>query len=201
MMVIRMKVIGITGGVGSGKSLVTEILKEQYGALILNTDLIAKKQMEIGGESYSKVVDYFGKEILCRDGSIDRNKLAGIVFVDEEKLKKLNQITHPTVIEAVQKEIDQKRNEGIVPYIVIETALMIEAGLDYICNEVWYIYSSEQDRRVRLKANRNYSDEKIDSIFQSQSKDAEFRSRYRNVIENCGDINQISEQVEALIKK
>lgn len=194
-----MKVIGITGGIGSGKSLITDILQDYYKALILNTDLIAKKQMEVGGESYQNVVEYFGTDILLQDGSIDRNKLAGIVFHDQEKLGILSSLTHPPVINEVQRIINDKREEENIPFVAIETALMIEAGLDYLCDEVWYIYSPENNRRERLKSTRNYTDEKIDAIFQRQSKEEDFRKKYSKVIDNSGDIESVKAQVEKLI--
>lgn len=194
-----MKVIGLTGGIGSGKSIVAKILREKYGAHILDTDSIAKKQMLIGGRSYQEVVDYFGEEILSPDKNIDRGKLAAIVFQDKEKLLKLNELTHSKVLDEVMEEIDSWRSIGDVPYLVMETALMIEAGYDYICDETWYVYTPEEERRNRLKKERGYSDEKVNAIFASQSKDEDFRIRFPKVIENIGDINMIEKQIEELL--
>ncbi|HWT26322.1 MAG TPA: dephospho-CoA kinase [Mobilitalea sp.] len=195
-----MKVIGITGGIGSGKSLVTKLLMERYGALVINTDQIAKDQMEPGGASYDVVVNYFGNGILSEDGSINRARLSEIVFNDKDKRLMINRLTHPIVLEAVGKELLAAKSNGSIPYAVIETALMIESGYDTTCDEVWYVYSPEVERRSRLKESRDYSDEKIDSIFASQSKDADFRKRYSKVIENTGDISYIEKQVERLLK-
>ncbi|MDF2542163.1 MAG: hypothetical protein K0S47_1881 [Herbinix sp.] len=194
-----MKVIGITGGIGSGKSMVTNILEDQHGAYILNTDQIARDQMEIGGSSYEGVVSYFGKIILNEDGSINRPSLAKIVFEDKKKLKILNELTHPNVLEVVKDEIERFRNSTLVSYLVIETALMIESGYDIVCDEVWYVYASEEDRRERLKVNRNYSDEKIDAIFFSQRSDQEFRKKFSKIIENTGNKAYVEEQVKRLL--
>jgi len=194
-----MKVIGITGGIGSGKSLVAKILMDKYGAYFINTDRIAKEQMDVGGVSYAGVVEYFGRSILTEDGSIDRKKLSEIVFQDKEKLQKLNDLTHPNVLTAVQEELASLRRAGMVKYAIIETALMIEAGFDFICDEVWYVYTPEEIRRERLRNDRNYSDQKIDAIFKSQSKEEEFRRRFSKVIENIGDIPDLEKQVEALL--
>jgi len=191
-----MKVIGITGGIGSGKSLVTKLLKDKYGAYICDTDRIAKEQMEVGGESYQGVVDYFGRAILAQDESIDRSKLAKIIFEDKEKRLKLNELTHSNVLRAVREEIITYRLMGTIPYLVIETALMIESGYDYICDEVWYVYTPEAERRKRLKKERGYSDEKINAIFESQSKVEQFRGKFPIVIENIGGIAILEEQVE-----
>lgn len=192
-----MKVIGITGGIGSGKSFVAKLLEENYGAHIINTDRIAREQMEVGGRSYEPVVSFFGKGILSEDQSINRSKLAEIVFQDKEKLLKLNEITHPKVLEEVNEEINKNINNP--GYLVIETALMIESGYDIVCDEVWYVYASEEDRRKRLKEDRNYSDEKIDSVFHSQSSEEAFRNKFTKVIENTGSIEYLKQQVEHLI--
>jgi len=194
-----MKIIGITGGIGSGKSLVANLLKDNYGAHILNTDRIAKEQMAVGGASYELVAALFGKEILSEDKTINRGKLAEIVFHDKEKLLKLNEVTHPLVLEAVEEEILSLKKQGGIPYLVIETALMIESGYDAICDEVWYVYAPKEDRRRRLKEERNYTDEKVNSIFASQSTSKDFRNRFEKVIENTGDIDNLRQQVERLI--
>jgi dephospho-CoA kinase len=195
-----MKVIGLTGGIGSGKSLVAKILKEKYGAYILYTDHIAKQQMEPGGASYNEVVEYFGKGILAEDGAIDRGKLSAVIFEDREKRLKINEITHPKVLDAVKTEINDVREQGNAPYLVVETALMLEAGYDYICDEVWYVYTPEEERRQRLKKERNYTDEKIDAIFANQSKDEAFRARFTKVVENTGDISTLEKQVDLLLQ-
>ena len=196
-----MKVIGLTGGIGSGKSLVAEILEKKYRAYLLNTDAIAKKQMEPGGESYLEVVEYFGSEILTEDNSIDRAKLAAIIFEDSEKRLKINEITHPKVLKTVTEEIETIREQGTHPYLVVETALMIEAGYDYICDEVWYVHAPEQERRARLKSSRSYSDEKIDSIFSNQRKEDTFRAKFEKVVENVGDVKELESQIDELLEK
>lgn len=194
-----MKVIGLTGGIGSGKSLVANILKEKYSACLLNTDGIAKAQMEPGGASYQAIIDYFGTEILASDSTIDRAKLAAIIFEDKNKRLKINELTHPLVLEEVMNEIKKNKEKGTIPYLIVETALMIEAGYDFICDEVWYVYAPEEVRRNRLKKERNYSDEKIDSIFENQSKEEAFRMKFTKVIENVGDFQMLEQQVKELI--
>lgn len=194
-----MKIIGITGGIGSGKSLVAGILKEKYGAYVVNTDSIAKEQMKPGGISYPGIVAFFGNGIIAEDGAIDRGRLSKIVFNDKEKLYKLNELTHPNVLDEVREEINKAEASGAYPYFIIETALMIESGYDSECDEVWYVRSTEEDRRKRLKAERGYSDEKIDMIFASQSKDENFLKRYTKIINNNDDIPALEKQVECLL--
>ncbi len=194
-----MKVIGITGGIGSGKSLVADIMIKKHNAHVINTDRIAYEQMLPGGISYDGVVEYFGREILNEDGTIDRGRLAGIVFNDREKLLKLNSLTHPNVLIEVKKEIEVKRAEKNVPYCIIETALMIESGYDSVCDEVWYVHCPADIRRQRLKISRGYSDEKIDSIFASQCKEEDFFRKFNKVIYNDGNIEDLEKQIEDLL--
>ncbi len=196
-----MKVIGLTGGIGSGKSLVAGIMKEQYGASIIDTDQIAREQMEPGGASYQEVVDCFGIDILAADGTIDRSRLSALVFDDKAKRLRINEITHPKVLVEVRRQIDQHRLLKDIPYLLIETALMIESGYDFVCDEVWYVFAPEEQRRSWLKKERNYSDAKIDAIFQNQYKAQEFRNRFPKVIENVGDMNWLREQVDALMQQ
>lgn len=195
-----MKVIGITGGIGSGKSLVADIMIKKYNAYFINTDRISYEQMLPGGISYKGVVDYFGKEILKEDGTIDRSKLSKIVFSDKEKLRKLNSLTHPNVLTEVKKEIEQKRAEKNVPYCLIETALMIESGYDFVCDEVWYVHCPADIRRQRLKLSRGYSDEKIDAVFANQSKEEDFFKKYKKVIYNDGNMESLYRQIDELVK-
>lgn len=194
-----MKVIGITGGIGSGKSLVADILIKKYKACLLNSDRIAKEQMMPGGISYRGVVEYFGQEILFEDGTIDKNKLSAIVFNDKDKLLKLNSLTHPNVLIEIEKIIAKKKASKAVPYCIIETALMIESSYDFICDEVWYVHSEANVRRNRLKQYRSYSDEKIDRIFKSQSKEEDFFKRFSKVIYNDGDIRNLESQIDKMI--
>lgn len=196
-----MKIIGLTGGIGSGKSLVAGILKEKYGAYVVNTDSIAKEQMKPGGISYPGIVAFFGNGILAEDGTIDSSKLSKIVFNDKEKLYKLNQLTHPNVLAEVMEKINKAKASGMYPYFIIESALMIESGYDAKCDEVWYVRSSEEVRRKRLKAERGYTDEKIDIIFKSQSKDEDFLRRYKKVINNNDDIPSLEKQVAIFLDK
>ena len=196
-----MKVIGLTGGIGSGKSLVAGILKEKYNASIINTDRIAREQMEPGGVSYQEVVDYFGPDILAEDGTIDRNRLAHFVFTDKEKRLRINEITHPKVLTTVKQQIDRHRQLQDVPFLLIETALMIEAGYDFVCDEVWYVFAPQEMRRSWLLKERGYTDEKIDAIYQNQCTEEEFRQRFPKVIENIGDMESLVQQVDTLIKE
>ena len=107
-----MKVLGITGGIGSGKTLVLNILKENYNAEIIEADRLGHELMEPGRAVYNNVVSYFGRDILGKDDTIDRKKLGGIVFADKDKLRKLNELSHPVIRDEILRIIDEGRNRG-----------------------------------------------------------------------------------------
>ena len=178
-----MRVIGLTGGIGSGKSWVAEAISKALSWEVIYTDDVAREQMKKGGESYFAVVKEFGDGILDKSGEIDRSRLSKIVFEDKTKLEKLNSLTHPLVRTYVLNQIAKFREEK-KEAVLIETALLIEAGYQEFCDEVWYVHAPETQRRERLKASRGYSDEKVDSLYLKQRKEEEFLQIATKVIEN-----------------
>ena len=195
-----MKIIGITGGVGSGKSRVLSYLEEQYKAVICQADHVAWKLQEPGERSYCKIVEHFGKYILNEDKTINRAALGKIVFNDESELQVLNQITHPAVKEYIVDWIESERNKGSALFI-IEAALLLEDNYDLICDEIWYIFAKENVRRERLKTSRNYTDEKIDSMIANQHTEAYFREQCQITIDNSGDFDDTCIQIEQIMRK
>ena len=189
-----MKVIGITGGVGAGKTQVLEYLNNKYGATICQTDLVAKKMQKKGGECFDAIVEHFGESILNEKGELDRDRLAGIIFNDPEELEAMNAIVHPAVKDEIRKKIAHEERKHTNVFIV-ESALLIEDSYDEFCDELWYIYAAPEVRRERLRASRGYSDEKISAVFASQLTDEEFRKHCQRVIDNSGSIEAACEQI------
>lgn len=197
-----MIVIGITGGIGSGKSLVVKLLKERFGAAAIDTDSLAKELMRKGRASYRKVVERFGEGILDADGEIDREKLGKIVFADSEKLRTLNSLTHPAVHEEVLSLIRKYRESGEYRAVLVETALLIEAGYQNFCDEVWYVHADEAVRKKRLVESRGYTAEKIESIFAKQKKEDEFLKYATWIIENnAGEAAVLTQLEQAMSMK
>ncbi len=195
-----MKFIGITGGVGAGKSAILDYLKNKPDTKVMLADEIAHELMVPGTQCYDKLKAEFGTEdIYQKDGFFDRIKLAQVIFSDDEKRKKLNGIVHPAVRKYVIGQAAYERKEGKIKLLVLEAALLIEEHYDEICDELWYIYTSEENRRIRLKKQRNYSDEKISEIFNSQLTDEKFRKACRVVIDNNGTIEAAEAQIEAAL--
>ncbi len=191
-----MKVIGITGGVGAGKSEILKYLKEKYGAVVIEADKVGHLLMEPGEICYEQITETFGDGILNTDLTIDRGALGKIVFADKELLGKLNQIIHPGVKAYIVTEIQKERAIGNTSYFVVEAALLLEDHYDVICDEMWYIDASAEVRRERLKASRGYDDEKIAGIMANQKSPEEFRKSCQAVIDNSGSLQDTYEQID-----
>lgn len=141
-------ILGITGGVGSGKSTVLKYLEKKYYAFIIEADLVARYIMEPGHGVYEQVLEAFPEIKLDENGRIDRAHFAGIVFRDKEKLTLLNAIVHPGVKEEIKNLIAQVQEEDLKRMVVVEAALLIEDGYKEICDEIWYVFC-EQEERIR----------------------------------------------------
>lgn len=198
-----MIVLGITGGVGSGKSKVLYDLKENYNAYIVEADKLAHELMQPGKTIYNQVVKAFGDKILS-DGpasNIDRKKLGDIVFNDREKLSLLDSISHPLVKENIVNQIKIAKEEGNIKLFVIEAALLIQDGYSEICDEIWYIWVEKEERIKRLMASRGYTREKCISMMKSQADD-EYYKKYANfTINNQFDYTNSSNQLKARLNK
>ncbi len=188
--------IGITGGVGAGKSTILKILKDKYDAHLIMADDVAKDLMCKGKSAYRKIIQTFGDEILGEDQEIDRQKLSAIVFQDDEKLLALNQIVHPLVKKAIIKEKNEICKKYPEKLIVLEAALLIEDGYPEILDELWAVIADKEVRIQRLMDNRGYSREKSESIIAAQLSDEEFREACSFVIDNSGSLSESERQIE-----
>jgi dephospho-CoA kinase len=164
-------------------------------------DLVAHHIEEPGQACYYRIVENFGSSILNSDTTINRQRLAGIVFEDETKRLKLNQIVHPLVKEYIIGEIEKERRNGQIEFFIIEAALLLEDKYEVICDEVWYIHSKDELRRERLKSSRGYSDEKIDLIMKSQMKQEEFESKCDKIIDNNLSEKDTFAQIDAALRE
>lgn len=196
-------IIGVTGGVGCGKSVVMDLLNKEFGVEIILADKVGHEVMAPDGEAYEEIVRHFGKEILSPDtGAIDRKILGARVFNDRAGLDKLNSIIHPAVKRRILGKIETIRNNSDKdPFIAIEAALLLEDNYDEICDTIWYIYATKKERIRRLKESRGYSDEKIASIMKNQLTEKEFRRRSDEVIDNSGDIARTRKNLQKILDK
>lgn len=220
MMHINMRFIGITGGVGAGKSAILSYLAEKPKTKVMLADEIAHELMEPGTDCYKKIVERFaGEDIFVEqvykgvnvgvdasaetteNRNFDRTKLAQIIFGNPAKREEMNAIVHPAVKEYVRKQYASETEKGELELLILEAALLIEEDYDEICDELWYIYTSEENRRLRLKESRGYSDEKIDHIFKSQLSEQEFRESTQVTIDNNDDLETTYQQIEKALRR
>ncbi|MCD7981278.1 MAG: dephospho-CoA kinase [Clostridiales bacterium] len=194
--------IGITGGVGAGKSAILSYMKEHYRCRVMLADEIAHEQMRPGSACYGRLRILFEKEDVWQpDGQFDRTKLAAVLFSDDGKRAALNGIVHPAVRAYAIEQYEGEKEHGELDFLVLEAALLIEEKYDAICDELWYIYTSEENRRERLRQNRGYTDEKIDGIFASQLSEETFRAHCAEVIDNNGAPEDAFRQIDAILRR
>jgi dephospho-CoA kinase len=191
-----MMVIGLTGSIGTGKSEAARKL-EALGASIISADQVGHEAYTPNTEAWEQVVAAFGDGILQEDGEIDRRKLGGIVFSDPGKLEQLNQIMHPRMARMVANKIEALRIEG-VDVVVVEAALLFEAGWDSLVEEVWVTDSPEQMVIDRLKNRNGLSEDEARKRISSQMDRSERLGKADFVIDNSGDVAGLESAVREL---
>ena len=192
-----MLVIGITGGVGAGKSSVLKALEEHCSCKIVLADDVGNKVKEPGQKCYHQIVELLGTEVLNEDQTINKAAMAAKIFADAKILKQVNEIIHPAVEEYILNEIRIEKEKQEIEVFFLEAALLIEAGYVSYLDELWYIFGEKEIRKKRLKESRGYSDEKIEQIMESQLSDAEFRKYAAVVLDNSYDFEKTFEQIKA----
>ena len=193
-----MRKIGITGGVGTGKSTILQYMQKKYDAKIIYADEVAHLLEAKGQPCYNKLVELLGKDILLDDGEINKKEMASRIFSDSGLLDRVNAIIHPMVNSYIFGCIEKYEHEG-VKLFVLEAALLIENGYKNILDEIWYICTDDEVRRKRLKETRGYSDSKIDSIFKGQMNAGEYAANCDSVIYNNGDVNEAFAAIDKLL--
>lgn len=191
-----MLVIGITGGVGAGKSSVLKTLEEHCNCKIVLADEVGNKVKEPGQKCYEQIIGLLGKDILDEDLKINKIKMAAKIFADANILEQVNKIIHPAVEEYILNDISMEKNKQEIDVFFLEAALLIEAGYLPHLDELWYIFSEKNVRIKRLKESRNYSDEKIQQIMASQLTDEEFKQYADVVLDNSHDFEQTFAQIK-----
>ena len=195
-----MKVIGVTGGVGAGKSEILNFIADNWNATVVEADEVGYLVMKPGKSCFAPIVELFGPAILQADGTLDRAKIAQMVFEDKELLEKLNAIVHPAVKKYIRKAIEREK-ENETDFFIVEAALLIEDKYDEICDELWYIYADEEVRKERLIEGRGYSEKKVREIMANQLSEDEFSSHCDFEIDNSGDFEETKKQLDHRMKK
>jgi len=191
-----MKIISLTGGIGSGKSEVLRILREDFGAEIIIADQVAHQLMEPGKKGYKRVVEALGDSFLNADGSIDRAKLAKLIFRNKEAVETMNAIIHPMA----WKEIEYAIAHSDKNLIVVEAALFDEEH-NAMFDEIWYVYTDKETRIKRLMEGRGYTREKCLGIMANQASEEEYRRLAAHVVDNNGTVEEIRAQLEQILRE
>ncbi len=191
-----MKVIGLTGGIGTGKSTVSQFLAE-LGAVIIDADKVGHEALKPEGEAWQKVVNAFGKQIVNPDGHIDREKLGRIVFGDSGARERLNQIMHPAMYQTVAAKIEECRRQGVA-VVVLEAALLLEAGWTPLVDEVWVTVASEPTVIKRLRLRTGLSQEASLARIRSQLRSEERAKNADVVIDTDCTLEEVKARVKAL---
>lgn len=194
-----MRVFGITGGIATGKSTVSNMIKE-FGFTVIDADVVAREVMEPGREAYMKVVEHFGKEILLDNEQIDRQKLGAIVFHNEEKRQLLNSLVHPAVRKEMlkQKEDAERRGEKAV---FLDIPLLYEGRLTYLVEKVIVVYTDVNTQLKRLMSRNQLSKDEALARIHSQMSIEEKRKLADEVIDNRGSLDQTRQQLVAILQK
>ncbi len=195
-----MKFIGITGGIGAGKSTVLSLLKENFNCKVLLADEVAADLMTPGHQCFEDVVALpWPSSIRAVDGTIDRPLMAKYMFEDDNLRKQVNAIVHPAVEKEVLNQVELEKSKHNIEYFFLEAALLIECGYGKLVDEMWYIYATKEVRIQRLIESRGYSKERIENTLSVQRSDASFREHCDRVIDNSGSKEQTLSQLRAIL--
>ncbi len=193
--------IGLTGGIGSGKTMVSDLFKKQ-NVNIIDTDIIARKLVNDNHEVLKEVSDTFGQDILHLDGTLNRKKLAAIIFNVKESKQQLENILHPKiqnqVLRQLQKPEIQQSPHG---YVIIVIPLLIEANYENIIDRILVVTADEKERISRVQKRDKRSSSEIYAIINSQANDQNRHKSADDIIDNNNDIRDLDSQVEILHRK
>lgn len=196
-----MKVIGVIGGCGSGKSEVTSLFQHKFGAYVINADKIGHQVIKKGTKTYTRIIEHFGKEILDNSGEINRRKLGAIVFDNKMKLDQLISLTHPAINDIICQTVEKLRDDGLVKLVIIEITAPGEGGIYPLIDEYWYVYCELETRYERLAKYRNMPRDKATDIMSKQLSDEQFREYADEVIDNSLTVDHTYKQMLNIMSK
>lgn len=177
-----MKIIGITGSSGSGKSTATKILSEELNAKTINADEVVKQMQEKSSKYYEKIIELFGTNIMQKDGTLNRKKLAEIIFKDTTKKEKLDELTYKYVVKEIKKQVESAKEE----YVIIDAPLLIESKLNEICNIVIAVMSNKEEQIKRICKRDNIEENKAKMRLEAQKDNEFYKTHADYIVENNG---------------
>jgi dephospho-CoA kinase len=190
-----MKVVGLTGGIASGKSTVADMLRA-CGAVVIDADVVARELVEPGEDAYNEIVAAWGPAVLGPDGALDRARLGAIIFSDAEARARLNAMTHPRVRRRMLEQAEALRNAPTPPPVaVLDIPLLFENGLEALVEETWLVYLDPTHQLERLMRRNGYSREEAEQRIAAQLPLSEKARRATRLIDNNGDLSQLETEV------
>ncbi len=192
-----MKIIGVTGGIGSGKSVVSRIMKD-LGAVLIDADSIARAVTMRGGKALEELTDYFGRGILDGNGDLNRKALADVVFKDPVKRHALESITHKHIVSRILDSVENIRNSGKSDIVVIDAPIPVKHGFMDIADEVWVVAAEKETRIKRSMERSGYTYEEALDRINSQMKDEEYLQAADEVLGNDGSIEELEKSIVKL---
>ena len=194
---ILLKVIGVTGGIGSGKSVVSRIMKD-LGAVVIDADSIARAVTMKGGKALEELTDYFGRDILDGNGDLNRKALADVVFKDPVKRHALESITHRHIVSRILDSVENIRNSGKADIVVIDAPIPVKHGFMDTADEVWVVTAEKETRIKRSMERSGYTYEEALDRINSQMKDEEYLQGADEVLGNDGSIEELEKSIVKL---
>ncbi|OLP65990.1 Dephospho-CoA kinase [Bacillus pumilus] len=192
-------VIGLTGGIASGKSTVSHMIKEK-GIRVIDADVIAKEVVALGKPALHKIVQTFGEEVLLPNGELNRQQLGTIIFSDDEKRQQLNAIVHPEV----RKEMLKQRDEGIDQqdtFVVLDIPLLFESQLESLVDRIIVVYTTPELQLSRLMSRNGFSEEDALKRIRAQQSLEEKCKKADRVIENTKDLAYTKKQLQNILNE
>ena len=191
-----MLVIGLAGGIGTGKSEVARFL-EELGAVIIDADKVGHEVYSPHTEAWHRIVCTFGRDVLKANGEVDRSRLAARVFGDLQALARLNAITHPGIAERIRHRIEEFRRRG-TKVVVLEVPLLVDVGWGDMVDEIWVTHSPEEQVVERLARRDNLKREDVRRRTQAQLPFSEMKKAAQVVVENQGSLQELQDKVQSL---
>lgn len=192
-------IIGLTGGIGTGKSTVSAMLKAK-GIMVIDSDQIAREVVEPGSKALAQIVAHFGQEVLLPDGRLNRKTLGARVFGNEEERKRLMEITHPAIFAETEKRISEAQKNGEA-LIVLDSPLLIETGRYKQTDLVVLVYADEETQLQRIMRRDNLTEEEARNRIIAQMPIDEKRQYADIIIDNRGTIEELEVQVAQLLNR
>lgn len=192
-----MLTIGLTGGIGSGKSEASGILRE-LGALVIDADIVGHETYRNGQPAWDEIVEAFGDDVIGSDGEIDRRELGKVVFDDPGSLKRLTNIVWPKIRESLKDRMAGERDGGETNVLVVEAAVLFEAGWENLFDEIWVVTAPEKDVLERLESQRNQKPEQTRARVRAQMTNDEREKRADVMVRNDEDRAALAATVKQL---